>query len=105
VVAVGDRRPYNVALVVVDPATAGGRTAEDPGLREEIRDAVRHANRALSRIEQIKRLTILVEDWKPSGPQITPTMKLRRKWIAERYEELIDELYASSPPAHCVEVG
>jgi long-subunit acyl-CoA synthetase (AMP-forming) len=104
VVAVGDRRPYNVALVVVDPVLADGRTAEDAGLREEIHGAVQRANGALSRIEQIKRLAILVEDWQPSSAQLTPTMKLRRRWIVQHYGELIDELYAASPPSQCVEV-
>ena len=108
-IAIGDRRPYNVALLVLDPDAAAhharqhglpdaspGALAEDPGVRELIAAAVAEANLRLSRAEQIKRWTVLAEDWLPGGEELTPTMKLKRKPIAEKYAAKIDALYGGS---------
>jgi long-chain acyl-CoA synthetase len=105
-VAIGDRRPYNVALIVLDPeACAAYAAAEglpqgsvdalrrDPRIAAAVADAVDQANQQLARVEQIKRHTILADEWQAGGEQLTPTMKLKRKPIAERYREDIDALY------------
>jgi long-chain acyl-CoA synthetase len=104
--AIGDRRPYNVALIVLDPDGAGawagahelaGATAAtlaaDAGVRAEVARAIERANTHLSRVEQIKRFTILPLDWLPGGEELTPTMKLKRKPIAEKYAAEIEALY------------
>jgi long-subunit acyl-CoA synthetase (AMP-forming) len=106
-VVVGDRRPYNVALLVLDPevaaayATKAGlpdasatSVAADPGAQQVIADAVEAANARLSRVEQIKRYRILGADWLPGGDELTPTMKLKRRPIAEKYAAEIEALYA-----------
>jgi long-subunit acyl-CoA synthetase (AMP-forming) len=92
-VAIGDRRPYNVALITLDPDGAAGRDPTDPVLLEEIGDAVGRANAQLSRVEQIKRFKLVPEEWMPGGDELTPTMKLKRKPIAEKYAAEIEELY------------
>src|SRR4051794_31433045 len=92
-VAIGDRRPYNVALITLDPDGAAGRDPADPALLEEIAAAVERANAQLSRVEQIKRFKVLGLDWEPGGDELTPTMKLKRKPIAEKYAAEIDALY------------
>ncbi|MGC2938877.1 AMP-dependent synthetase/ligase [Brevibacterium sp. FAM 24638] len=92
VCVIGDGRPYNVALVVVEPAASAGRTSDDSGLVELVRAQIGRANETLSRVEQIKKFKILAEDWSP-GEQLTPTMKLRRAVIAERYAREIESLY------------
>ena len=110
-VAIGDRRPYNVALVVLDPDACAAHAArhglpsalpadlcEDPGVRAIVEEAVATANSQLSRIEQIKRFRILPVDWQPAGDELTPTSKLRRKPIAEKYAAVIDALYAEAGP-------
>ena len=51
------------------------------------------ANSHLSRVEQIKRFTILPCDWPPAGDELTPTMKLRRKPIMAKYATEIEALY------------
>ena len=51
-------------------------------------------NTHLSRVEQIKRFTILPVDWEPGGEELTPTMKLKRKPIAQKYGDAIEALYA-----------
>ncbi len=107
VVAIGDRRPYNTALIVLDAdacAAHAGREgladgsaaalSQDHKVLELIAAAVDAGNVRLSRIEQIKRHTVLAESWLPGTDVLTPTMKLRRRPIAELYAETIDRMYA-----------
>jgi long-chain acyl-CoA synthetase len=105
-ICIGDARPYNVALIVLDPdnadawaATRGADPAlaalsENEELRSVIEAAIATANGHLARVEQIKRFTILPNDWEPGGEELTPTMKLKRRPIAERYAAQIEALYA-----------
>jgi long-subunit acyl-CoA synthetase (AMP-forming) len=105
-VAIGDRRPYNVALLVLDPDAAAAFASEHgladasaptlarhPLVHEAAAKAVADANRHLSRVERIKRWTILDTDWEPGGDELTPTMKLKRRPIGEKYAEQIEALY------------
>jgi long-chain acyl-CoA synthetase len=95
-VAIGDNRPYNVALLALDPESlaARGATADDPAVRAEIAQAVEAANERLSRVEQIKRFKVLSGEWVPGGEELTPTMKLKRRPIERKYEAEIEALYA-----------
>ena len=106
-ICIGDRRPYNVALLVLDPDAAAAYASEhgladgsaatvaaDERVREAIGAAVQEANEHLSRVEQIKRFELLDVDWEPGGEELTPTMKLKRKPIAAKYAERIEALYA-----------
>ena len=105
--AIGDARPYNTALIVLDadfaPAWAAqhglqGRSlqelAGEPAVRAAVQEALDAANSRLARVEQIKRFTIVLGDWLPGGDELTPTMKLKRRPIAEKYAAEIDALYA-----------
>jgi len=107
VVAIGDRRPYNTALIVLDPVAAGsfaaanGVAARTPAelareatVLREVAEGVARANESLSRVEQIKRHTLLSGEWQPGGDELTPTMKLKRKPIAEKYATQIEAMYA-----------
>ncbi len=104
-VCIGDRRPYNVALLALDP-DAGARWAAERGLPTGLEELSRHpdlraalqvavdaANEGLARVEQIKRFAVLAADWQPGGDELTPTAKLRRKSIHEKYRVEIEELY------------
>ncbi|CAN5158573.1 fatty acid--CoA ligase FadD11 [soil metagenome] len=104
---IGDGRKYNVALVVLDPdfapgwaekndisASAPEELDEDEKLQAEIQKGVDEAKEKLSRVEQIKKFKVLPTDWEPGGDELTPTMKLKRKPIAEKYDSEIEELYA-----------
>ena len=106
-VAVGDRRPYNVALITLEPAAArqlaGGRgspatsipaLAREPAILEEVARGVARANERLARVEQIKRFAVLDEEWEAGGDELTPTQKVKRRPIADKYAALIDSLYA-----------
>ena len=103
---IGDGRSYNTALVVLDsdfaPAWAAqhglkGRTlgdlAGDPDMVAALQEGVERANAKLARVEQIKKFEVVAGDWLPGGEELTPTMKLRRKPIAEKYSEQIEALY------------
>ena len=85
----GDGRSYLVALLVPD-TSAGTGPAE---LREGIARAVEQANARLSRPEQIKRYRVLDEEWSPETGELTPSLKLRRRAIRERYARVLDDLY------------
>jgi long-subunit acyl-CoA synthetase (AMP-forming) len=91
-VCIGDGRPYNVALLVLDPDGAAG--LDDDALATELAAAVERANDRMSRVEQIKRYEVLQDEWLPGGDELTPTMKLKRKPIAAKYADAIERLYA-----------
>ncbi|HEX2084364.1 MAG TPA: long-chain fatty acid--CoA ligase, partial [Solirubrobacteraceae bacterium] len=88
---IGDGRPYNVALLVLDPDVAAGFEGDRAAT---VAAAVEEANSHLSRVEQVKRYVVLDTDWLPGGDELTPTMKLKRKPIAAKYAEEIEALYA-----------
>ncbi len=68
--------------------------ATDPGVRAAIELGIKEANERLARVEQVKNFAILPDTWEPGGDQLTPTMKLKRRPIAERYAAQIEDLYA-----------
>ncbi len=95
-IAIGDGRPYNVALITLDPDVApyfieqNGREA----VQAEVQRGIDAANEQLARVEGIKKFEVLDEEWLPGGDELTPTMKLKRKPILEKYASQIEELYA-----------
>ena len=104
---IGDRRPYNTALIVLDadfaPAWAAKQGIEatsleslagDERVRAAVQEGVDAANAKLARVEQIKKFTIVPGDWLPGGEELTPTMKLKRKPIDEKYTGEIDAMYS-----------
>jgi long-subunit acyl-CoA synthetase (AMP-forming) len=106
-VCIGDAKPYNTALIVLDadfaPAWAAqngmeGATLESLAHDERVRAAVQAGvdagNAKLARVEQIKKFVIVEGDWLPGGDELTPTMKLKRKPIAAKYEGDIGSMYA-----------
>ena len=106
-VAIGDKRPYNTALIVLDPdgtpafareqglsGTTPEELAAEPKVEEAVQAAVDSANEKMGRVEQVKRFKILPTDWEPGGDELTPTSKLKRKPISEKYASEIEALYA-----------
>jgi long-chain acyl-CoA synthetase len=103
---IGDMRPYNTALIVLDadfaPMWASQHGIEDTTLeslarderiREAVAEGVEAANQKLAKVEQIKKFTIVEGDWLPGGDELTPTMKLKRKPIGEKYIQAIEGMY------------
>jgi long-chain acyl-CoA synthetase len=95
-IAIGDGRPYNVALITLDPDVAPGFIEQNgrEAVEAEVERGVNAANEQLAGVEQIKRFKILDTEWQPGGDELTPTMKLKRKPIHEKYVAEIDALYA-----------
>jgi long-chain acyl-CoA synthetase len=95
-IAIGDARPYNVALITLDPDVAPGFIEQNgrEGAEAEVERGVQAANEQLARVEGIKRYKILDVQWEPGGDELTPTMKLKRKPIHEKYAAEIEELYS-----------
>jgi long-subunit acyl-CoA synthetase (AMP-forming) len=108
VAAIGDGKLYVTALVSLDEEAAAAyaekhglepdvaKLCQDPGICEQVAAAIATANESLARVEQIKTHTILPTAWQPGGDEITPTMKLKRRIITEKYEAEIDAMYASA---------
>jgi long-chain acyl-CoA synthetase len=103
---IGDAKPYNTALIVLDadfaPPWAGQHgieetsleaLAKDEQVRAAIQEGVDAANAKLARVEQIKKFTIVEGDWLPGGDELTPTMKLKRKPIDAKYKDAIEAMY------------
>ena len=106
-VVIGDRRPYLVALVTLDPEEAATYAKqhglpEDPealASNEQVKAAidahVEQINQKFARVEQVKKIRILPHDLSQAGGELTPTMKVKRAAVASKYENEIDELYDS----------
>jgi long-chain acyl-CoA synthetase len=107
-VVVGEARKFPAALIVpdslelVDWAKGLGKDTtdpialmSDPDLEAEILKHLQEVNQALARVEQIKRIKILPEVWGPDSDVMTPTMKIKRAVVAQKYANAIENLYAA----------
>jgi long-chain acyl-CoA synthetase len=103
---IGDQKPFLSALIVLDPdvapAWAAGQGIADTSLaalaKDErvvaaIQEGVDAANAEVSKVEGVKKFTVLGEDWLPGGDELTPTMKLKRKPVAQKYADQIEAMY------------
>jgi long-chain acyl-CoA synthetase len=102
-VVVGDRRPYLVALITLDPEEAPAFADEhelaveelpqSEAMRAEVQKAVDAVNARVGPVEQIKRFEILPADLSQEGGELTPTLKVKRNVVNEKYAEAVDSLY------------
>ena len=111
--AVGDNQPFIATLITIDPeAFPGwkerhGKNAEasvadlstDPDLCVEVELAVKEANQAVSKAEQIRKFRILPVDFTEETGELTPTLKVKRKIVAEKFAADIDALYTNDTKA------
>ena len=105
-VVYGDKRQYLVAMVTLDAdesrklaqrlgiPTDPATIAADPGVRAEIQKEVDAVNAKLARIEQVKRFAILDHDLTQAGGELTPTLKVKRAVVYEKYADVFNGLYA-----------
>ena len=105
---VGDAQPYIAALITIDTEAFPGwkerhhkdseasvsDLVDDPDLRSEIELAVKEANQAVSKAEQIRKFRVLPVDFTEDTGELTPTLKVKRKIVAEKFAADIDALYA-----------
>jgi long-chain acyl-CoA synthetase len=109
-VVIGDRRPYHVALVTLDPDEVPALAAEiglapdarllarDARARELVWREIEEVNRRFARIEQVKRFAILPRDFTQADGELTPTLKIKRNVIQKRYERIIEKTYSRAIP-------
>jgi len=103
----GDRRPYPVALITLDEdeilpwareqglPDEIGALAGEAQVRELIQSELDRANARYAQVEQIKKFTILDHDLSQEEGELTPTLKVKRNVISERYAEVFAALYGS----------
>ncbi len=106
-VVVGDRRPYLVALVTLDPEEAVAyakdhglpedveQLASNGGVRDAIEEHLARVNEKFARVEQVKKIAILQQDLSQEGGELTPTLKVKRAVVAAKHDGEIEKLYAS----------
>ena len=99
-VVIGDRRKYLTALVTLDEGAArkllpSGDLTSAPEIRSTIQAQIDEANVALARVEQIKKFVILPNAFSIDGGELTPTLKLKRKVVAEKYAREIESMYVA----------
>ncbi len=105
-VVIGDRRPYLVALITLDMEecaklaeekgwpTDSAELAKHPGMRELIQEHLDKVNEKFARVEQVKKFEILPHDLSQEGGELTPTLKVKRNIVADKYEGEVETLYA-----------
>jgi long-chain acyl-CoA synthetase len=106
-VVVGDRRPYLVALVTLDPEEAVKyaqennlpedpvQLAQNPDVKAQIEAHVEKINQNFARVEQVKKISILPNDLSQESGELTPTLKVKRAVVAQKHEDAIEKLYAA----------
>jgi long-chain acyl-CoA synthetase len=105
-VVIGDRRPFLTALITLDQEKVTGFAQQKgiahadfadlsrhPDIAQLIENAVNEVNEQLARVEQIKKWIVLERDFAQDQDEMTPTMKVRRKAIIEKYADTIESMY------------
>jgi long-chain acyl-CoA synthetase len=94
-VVVGDRRPYLVALITLDAEEMQAEGApQGDEIRAEVQKAVDEVNSQVGPVEQIKRFEILPEDLSQETGELTPTLKVKRNVVLDKYDDVIDSIYS-----------
>jgi long-chain acyl-CoA synthetase len=103
----GDQRPYPVVLITLDeeeiPSFAREHSlpedipslSQEPAVHALIQQEIDRANAKYAQVEQVKKFTILDHDLSQPTGELTPTLKVKRNVVNERYAQLFDALYAS----------
>jgi long-chain acyl-CoA synthetase len=105
-VVVGDRRPYLIALITLDPDELAGfaqqhglepaDVAASDEMRDEVQRAVDEVNARVGRVEQVKKFKILPEDLSQETGELTPTLKVKRNIVNEKFADEVEKLYSGA---------
>ena len=106
VVVIGDRRPFLTALVTLDMEEVAklaqekdwqsdpAEVAQNAEMRALVQEHIDKVNEKFARVEQVKKFAILPTDLSQEGGELTPTLKVKRNVVADKYEQDIEALYA-----------
>lgn len=105
--AIGDNRKFISAILVLDPEAAAvwarthgrdgatpAQLATDPEVLAEVQAGIDEVNKQFAQVEQIKKFTLIGEEWLPDSDMLTPTSKLKRRGVNARYANEIEAMYA-----------
>ena len=103
---IGDQRKFLTMVIALDheeaPDWAAARGLEYtdlasfsllPQVQEEVAAAVAEANESVARVEQVKKWFIVPDEWTPDSGEVTPSLKLKRRVVLEKYADQIDSMY------------
>jgi long-chain acyl-CoA synthetase len=106
-VVIGDKRPYLVALVMIDhenvekyaqdhaiPFSNYASLCRRPEIQELIQGEIDRVNQAFARVEQVKKFRLIEQKLTAEDEELTPTMKLKRRLVSDKYKGLIESMYA-----------
>lgn len=93
-VVIGDRRKYLTALITLEPNAAKQVDADEA--RVQVQAAIDTANQTLARVEQVKKFSILTRPFGVDTGELTPTLKIKRKAVAQLYASEIESMYADA---------
>lgn len=112
IIIIGENRNYTTALIVPNfehieswcgvknhPYTTPENAVKDERIVKRIQKEIDHTNSHLDKVEQVKKFKLLPANWTVDSGELSPTMKLRRKVILEKYKTLVEEMYNPSLPS------
>ncbi len=104
---IGDQRKFLSMVIALDPEEAPGWAqahgieytdlasfSELPEVQDEIARAVSEANESVARVEQVKKWVVVPDEWSPETGEVTPSLKLKRRVVLDKYADQIDAMYA-----------
>jgi long-chain acyl-CoA synthetase len=104
-VVIGDRRKFLTALITIDEAAArklapdATSLTDAPQIKSAIQTQIDQVNQALARVEQVKKFAILAAPFGIDSGELTPTLKIKRKVVAQKYAKEIEAMYAEAAEA------
>jgi long-chain acyl-CoA synthetase len=108
IMVLGESRPYPAALIIPNfeylkgwcevkdlPFISREKASKNPTIIRRIKKEIDRFNQDLGQTEKVKKFRVLCNDWSISSGELSPTLKLRRKFILEKYSKVIEEMYRS----------
>jgi long-chain acyl-CoA synthetase len=73
---------------------------QKPQVIKHFEDEIKHFNKKMNPVEQIKKIILIADEWSPHTGELSPSLKLKRKVICEKYRHMVDNIYKTKPGAN-----